>query len=396
MIVQNNLPHWVDRTVEISLEYGRLTALEELSLQAWINGFSQEYTPEFEELNSQGIDAQIYAGAGSLILKVRSSESNQVATLEWLVKKLKSYVYTPEALAQFVEDMQKSLRNREFGFPANAATSLSSTLFSPRGLSAPQFETALPQLTLDMVQKAVRSDSLQQARKRLFFGGAFFESEVSATKVLAQTLAPQNLKNPGPLVGDRFAVRGENLTFVEPWLFPSSEGIGTTRLPKGAVNLLLAECYVRRDQVGVIAFRGRSAEVLLPPTRSLVRAKRSLAALPGGGGTPLAAGLQAALAMAAQVRRAGAVPVVVLLTDGRANVALDGAPGRARAEDDALQVGRQLRAAGLTTLVVDTSPQPSPAARRLAQAMAAPYRTLPHAGAVELSAAVRSLPRAPA
>ena len=165
---------------------------------------------------------------------------------------------------------------------------------------------------------------------------------------------------------------------------------------KGAVNLLLAECYVRRDQVGVIAFRGRSAEVLLPPTRSLVRAKRSLAALPGGGGTPLAAGLQAALAMAAQVRRAGAVPVVVLLTDGRANVALDGAPGRARAEDDALQVGRQLRAAGLTTLVVDTSPQPSPAARRLAQAMAAPYRTLPHAGAVELSAAVRSLPRAPA
>ena len=64
---------------------------------------------------------------------------------------------------------------------------------------------------------------------------------------------------------------------------------------KGAVELLLAECYVRRDQVGVIAFRGRGAEVLLPPTRSLVRAKRSLAALPGGGGTPLAAGLQAAL-----------------------------------------------------------------------------------------------------
>lgn len=49
---------------------------------------------------------------------------------------------------------------------------------------------------------------------------------------------------------------------------------------KGAVNLLLAECYVRRDQVGVIAFRGRAAEVLLPPTRSLVRAKRSLAQLP--------------------------------------------------------------------------------------------------------------------
>jgi magnesium chelatase subunit D len=162
---------------------------------------------------------------------------------------------------------------------------------------------------------------------------------------------------------------------------------------KGAVNLLLAECYVRRDQVGVIAFRGRSADVLLPPTRSLVRAKRSLAELPGGGGTPLAAGLQAALAMAALVRRAGAVPVVVLLTDGRANVALDGGPGRARAEADALQMARLLRGAGLTTLLVDTSPQPSAAAQRLAQALGAPYRTLPHAGAVELSAAVRALPR---
>ena len=162
---------------------------------------------------------------------------------------------------------------------------------------------------------------------------------------------------------------------------------------KGAVNLLLAECYVRRDQVGVIAFRGRSAELLLPPTRSLVRAKRCLADLPGGGGTPLAAGLQAVLGMAAQVRRAGAVPVVVLLTDGRANVALDGGPGRARAEADALQMARLLRGARLTALLVDTSPQPSAAAQRLAQAMDAPYRTLPHAGAAELSAAVRALPR---
>jgi len=162
---------------------------------------------------------------------------------------------------------------------------------------------------------------------------------------------------------------------------------------KGAVSLLLAECYVRRDQVGVIAFRGRGAEVLLPPTRSLVRAKRALAALPGGGGTPLAAGLQAVLAMAAQVRRAGAAPLVVLLTDGRANIALDGAPGRERAAADALQVARLLRAARLGTLLVDTSPQPSPNAQRLAEAMAAPYRALPHAGAAELSVAVRAMSR---
>jgi magnesium chelatase subunit D len=163
---------------------------------------------------------------------------------------------------------------------------------------------------------------------------------------------------------------------------------------KGAVNLLLADCYVRRDQVAVIAFRGRSAELLLPPTRSLVRAKRCLAALPGGGGTPLALGLEAALRLAAVVRRSGATPVVVVLTDGRANITRNGETGRAQADADAMAMARQLRAARLTALVVDTSPQPAMAAQRLAAEMAATYRTLPYAGAAALSAAVQALPKA--
>jgi magnesium chelatase subunit D len=162
---------------------------------------------------------------------------------------------------------------------------------------------------------------------------------------------------------------------------------------KGAINLLLADCYVRRDQVGVIAFRGTRAEVLLEPTRSLVRARRSLAALPGGGGTPLASALEAALRMAGQVRRGGRAPVLVLLTDGRANIARNGEPGRAAAEADALAAARLLRAQSLTSLLVDTSPQPAQAARRLATEMGAVYRALPYAGAAELSAAVKALPR---
>ena len=157
---------------------------------------------------------------------------------------------------------------------------------------------------------------------------------------------------------------------------------------KGAVELLLADCYVRRDSVAVVAFRGEGAEVLLPPTRSLARAKRSLAGLPGGGGTPLAAGIDAARAVCESVRQRGATPLVVMLTDGRANIAADGKPGRARATEDALGASRRLRLGGYAALLLDTSPQPQPAARQLAQEMGARYLPLPHAGAAAVSRVV--------
>lgn len=164
---------------------------------------------------------------------------------------------------------------------------------------------------------------------------------------------------------------------------------------KGAVELLLAECYVRRDRVAVIAFRGAGCELLLPPTRSLARAKRSLAALPGGGGTPLASGIAAAAELAAQLARQGDSPLVVMLTDGRGNIAADGKPGRSQAAQDALQAAARFRDQGISAMLVDTSPQPSEAARLLAEAMDASYVPLPYAGAEGLSRVV-SLAAAPA
>jgi magnesium chelatase subunit D len=158
---------------------------------------------------------------------------------------------------------------------------------------------------------------------------------------------------------------------------------------KGAVELLLAQCYVRRDRVALIAFRGRGAELPLPPTRSLVRAKRSLAGLPGGGATPLAAGIDAAAELADAVRRKGDAPLVVMLTDGRANMTRDGEGGRGRAADEALQAARGLGAARLSALLIDTSPRPQPLAQRLAAEMGARYLPLPHADATGLCAAVR-------
>ncbi len=162
---------------------------------------------------------------------------------------------------------------------------------------------------------------------------------------------------------------------------------------KGAIELLLADCYVRRDNVALIAFRGKTSELALPPTRSTARARRALTGLPGGGGTPIAAGLDAALAVADQSRRKGQTPLIVLMTDGRANIGRDGASGRPQAMKDALDSARRIRDAHFAALAIDTS---APSARdeaptrALAEAMSARYVKLPVADAAKVNAAVRS------
>jgi magnesium chelatase subunit D len=159
---------------------------------------------------------------------------------------------------------------------------------------------------------------------------------------------------------------------------------------KGAVEMLLAESYARRDRVSLIAFRGKGTELLLPPTRALARAKKVLAALPGGGGTPLAHAIEAALEQALAAKRAGSAPLVVMLTDGRANIARDGAPGRPGAERDALLASARFAQQHIPALFVDTSLRGEPVARRVAEAMRARYVLLPAANAKALGGLVRT------
>ena len=145
--------------------------------------------------------------------------------------------------------------------------------------------------------------------------------------------------------------------------------------------------------MALVAFRGQGAQLLLPPTRSLVRARRCLAALPGGGGTPVASGLDLAREVIEAAQHGGSTPLLVLLTDGRANVGRDGQGGREKALDDALAAARAIAVTQCAALLIDTAPQPAPAARRIAEAMRARYLALPHAAAHTVSAAVRGARR---
>jgi len=162
---------------------------------------------------------------------------------------------------------------------------------------------------------------------------------------------------------------------------------------KGAVELLLAQSYARRDQVCVVGFRGTQAEVLLPPTKSLVRAKRSLAGLPGGGGTPLPHAMKLALEVALQQRRLGVTPSLVMLCDGRANISLQGSGGRAQAFQESLSLANAWRSQGLQSIWIDTSVRPEPQAEQLAQAMGARYVPLPQANSQRMAQVVQAASR---
>jgi magnesium chelatase subunit D len=147
---------------------------------------------------------------------------------------------------------------------------------------------------------------------------------------------------------------------------------------KGAVQLMLAHAYQTRSYVALVAFRKETADVVLPATRSLARARRLLGDMVGGGGTPLAKGLETALHLALAERKKGRTPRILLLTDGRGNIARDGTPGRPQAERDALGVALQVRLSGIQAVHIDTSTRPRPDSRALAARMGALYAPLPN------------------
>jgi magnesium chelatase subunit D len=162
---------------------------------------------------------------------------------------------------------------------------------------------------------------------------------------------------------------------------------------KGAVELLLQQSYARRDSVCIVAFKGAQAQLLLPATRSLVRAKRAMTGLPGGGGTPLALALKMACEQATQLQRQGVTPILVVLSDGRANVNLQGLGGRAQAQADALQWAAQWRQTGHRALWIDTSLQPDAQVQHLAHIMGGSYMPMPQVQAQRMASAMDNIRR---
>jgi len=164
---------------------------------------------------------------------------------------------------------------------------------------------------------------------------------------------------------------------------------------KGAVMALLTDAYQRRDEVAVIAFRGTTAHVLLAPTRSVERAEQALRSLPTGGRTPLPHALQLALEMLQQAS-ANAPPLLVILSDGRANVALDAGAANSDPWRDTLALAASLAERAVPALVFDTETGYLRLGRaaQLAQALGAQCLTLEQLSADNLALTIRASLRA--
>lgn len=151
-----------------------------------------------------------------------------------------------------------------------------------------------------------------------------------------------------------------------------------------AVLGLLKQSYVQRDQVAIIGFRGESAEVCLPASRSILRARRILDSLRVGGGTPLSAGLNCALKLAkAAGTKVGKISVL-LFTDGNANVAIsrsvdsDRRPRQQAIDQELAMLGSAFRKERVSVTVVDTQNTfiRSGEAAAVAKRLGAEYRSL--------------------
>lgn len=176
---------------------------------------------------------------------------------------------------------------------------------------------------------------------------------------------------------------------------------------KGAAMRLLAESYQSRDQVSLIPFYGNEAEVLLPPSKSISMARRRLDSLPCGGGSPLAHGLATAVRTGLNAQSSGDCGriMIVLLTDGRANVSLAKSnrdpdalaedapkPSTEQLKEEVLRMAKQVNAAGFNLLCIDTENQfvTTGFGKEIAQASGGKYYLLPNASEQAIAMAASS------
>jgi len=225
---------------------------------------------------------------------------------------------------------------------------------------------SVPRVSSPARHATVRRRSLNQERGR--YARAVSVKRIGAQIAFWATLRAALSVRGAPKVADlrykQFAKK-DGMLFIFAIDASGSMALNRINQAKGALLRLLAQSYVNRDRVAIVAFKGTDAEVLLPPSRSVIRARRVLDTLTIGGGTPLSAGLACSLelARAATLQNRGDIRLL-LFTDGHANVPLtqgirnDRIERQSTIKAEVQRLGAELAHSAVNVVVVDTARRP--------------------------------------
>jgi magnesium chelatase subunit D len=234
--------------------------------------------------------------------------------------------------------------------------------------------------TLSCSGKYVASAPLQT-------GESHFDIAVDAT--LRTAILRQAQWSQRPL--DSFSVTSEDLRkkiFRRPCktliilVVDASDSMGKgtyarMKAAKGAALALLAKAGKKKIRLGVIAFRKDTADVILQPTTSLKRAQECLKNLPTGGATPFSDGLMKAwqLIQSERLKDPNIKPVLIMISDGEANVPYDKKRGLLEVMDELFFIAHRISREPIYTIAIDTKPhyEKSKDMRMIAKALKADY-----------------------
>jgi magnesium chelatase subunit D len=162
------------------------------------------------------------------------------------------------------------------------------------------------------------------------------------------------------------------------------------RQTKAAVLALLRDAYQRRDRVGLVSFQRDYATLLLPLTNSVEMAQQRLREMPSGGKTPLSRGLLLGYEVLDRARKQDeeVKPLMVILTDGQANVSMTDLPPQA----ESYALSDFIAAQNIPCVVIDTEHPvfERGLARQLAQHLQGSYYRLDELREGGLAALVRA------
>ena len=219
---------------------------------------------------------------------------------------------------------------------------------------------------IDQRPAGKREDVFAQRAVR-HIGSIFCKGKINAIDIAATIRASVSRRISGADFKKRVLpiqpedIRGKllkgKISFSSVFLIDSSGSITGSKMErlKGLAYSLILESYRTRDKVGMVSFRNHQAQKLMPlcPRSHLKQALTCLRDLPSGGGTPLASGLLEASRLLSidQRRYGGTLPVIMLISDGRANIPTGNSVG---IETEIRMICRKIRAQGFFLVFIDT------------------------------------------